>query len=237
MGRKRMKKIERSMILAVCIFVMVFSLGTGAIIAIQYRQDELTRLAKQANAYADAAAKIIKGDSVAYYLETMEKDHYYNQVLSYLEAVVEHTNVEYFYVFVPGEDHATYVWDADNAYTEEGWELGHIEPYEAEEKQQIISALDQIENHDKDGEVFVSNGEFGYLATSYAPLYTGDGRGGRDAGGCYHRHHLFHDTVWRFCFGGSGYLNGDLSVLYQEEDRKAHPDTSCGYAGYDTESG
>ncbi|MDO4530584.1 MAG: hypothetical protein Q4C06_01275, partial [Bacillota bacterium] len=171
-----MKKIERSMMIAVLIFVLVFSLGTGAIVAIQYRTQDMTRLGYQAFSYANAAANIINGDYIDYYLETKDEDTYYHQVLSYMESVVEYTNVQFFYVFVPRGDHAVYVWDADNVVIkEEGWPLGHREPLTEEERKNIESTLYNIDVHSKEGEVNVTNGEFGHLATAYAPIYDSEG--------------------------------------------------------------
>ncbi len=77
--------------------------------------------------YAKVAAEYIDGDKVKEYLETGEKDDYYNEILDYLTMVGSYSGLKYYYVFVPHEEDVEYVWDA--LIGEDVCDLGDHEPY------------------------------------------------------------------------------------------------------------
>ncbi len=92
----------------------------------RYYTNTIDEYEKLVYGYLRAASQVIDGEKTKKYVETGKTDVYYDEVLRYLTATRDETDINLFYVFVPYEDDLVYVWQtADNAYE---W-LGYRENY------------------------------------------------------------------------------------------------------------
>ena len=124
-----------------------------------------------AYSYTRSAAELIDGDRIAYYLETEEKDEYYNEILAVLNAFQSKADIQYFYVFVPLEEDLVYIWDADSA-GEGACELGYHEEYMDGGKEVAFSVFKQ--NPPEEMDLF-NDETYGYIATAYSPIFDSNG--------------------------------------------------------------
>ena len=103
-------KVIRGVILVVEFMMVILCIG----ITIRYYFETKSTYKKNAFGLTRTAAEYIDGDTIQKYLDTNEKDEYYENVLKYLRSAQNGANLKYYYVFVPTEDDVIYVWDADN---------------------------------------------------------------------------------------------------------------------------
>ena len=121
------RKLSTKVILAVVFFSLLIIVATCLSVVLRYRKDIMERYSSQGFAYARTAAAYIDGDTIKKYLETGQKDAYYDEIESFLNASQENSALKYYYVYVPCEDDLIYIWDAN---TDEGaCDLGDHEDY------------------------------------------------------------------------------------------------------------
>lgn len=148
------------------ILIIVISLVIGN----QYFQKEMNNTEMTAYAYTKAAAEYIDGDTIQTYIQTEEKDDYYYEILSFLNAYQAYSSIYYYYVFVPEENDLIYVWDADR---EEGsCELGYHESYmeTGEETLKKVYCQDPVEEL-----TLTRDDTYGYIASAYSPIFDSQG--------------------------------------------------------------
>jgi len=155
---KKQGKIASRTMLGLLVMGLVLMIGIGSAIGIQVFYEMINNYSETAYAYTDAAADFIDGDSIAGYLKTGQKDDYYVQVDRYLNANAKHGGIQYFYVFVPGEDNITYIWDAEPE--EEPMQLGESEAYsdesaKAEAKKLVDGTAVKEPHYFRDGNTYV----------------------------------------------------------------------------------
>ena len=172
--RKLQNTVIRSFIILGIVLVLVISF----VVADQYIRKEMGNYRDTAFAYTKSAAEMIDGDKIANYLETGEKDEYYNEVLSYLNTFRKNTEIQYFYVFVPDKDELVYIWDA-NALKEgetkiDICELGDREPYWDESDKETIDKI--FYDKEEYQELTLSNDEkYGSMASAYSVISDSNG--------------------------------------------------------------
>jgi sigma-B regulation protein RsbU (phosphoserine phosphatase) len=130
-------------------------------------------------AYTKSMAEMIDGDKVAHYLETKEKDEYYDEILSYLNAFRYHTEIQYFYVFVPDTDEIVYIWDANirkEGETEiDVCELGDREAYWGDSDKNTIHTI--YFDQEPYEELTLSDDEkYGSMASAYSAVLDSNGK-------------------------------------------------------------
>lgn len=156
------------MLVAFLTVITVFS-GIGVICgSFQESKEYYSRLAYS---YTRTAADYIDGDVIYHYFETREKDDYYNDILNLLRAAQKDAALKYYYVFIPFENDIVYIWDSDA--NEEPYELGYREKYTDNDKEYIEQAL----KNDLPDEIYFSNNKkYGFIVTSYAPVFDSSGK-------------------------------------------------------------
>lgn len=133
----------------------------------RYWTEKMREYNDLAYSYGDTAAQCIDADRILGYLETGERDDYYWQVMEFLEATLQNTDLEYYYVFVPREDIVEYVWSAE--YHDS---LGMTDPYDQGGKERIEALF----NGTLPREIVVTHhAEYGYLGTANVPVYNSSG--------------------------------------------------------------
>ena len=154
------RKLSTKVILVVVFFALLIIVATCLSVVLRYRKDIMERYSSQGFAYARTAAAYIDGDAIKKYLETGQKDAYYDEVESFLNASQVNSDLKYYYVYVPCEDDLIYIWDAN---TDEGaCELGDHEDYMEGGKEVSFAAFQK----DPEEQVLISMDEtYGYIAS------------------------------------------------------------------------
>ena len=176
--RHKKHKLQHAVISGFTILGIILILIISFVVADQYIRKEMGNYRDTAFAYTKSAAELIDGDKIAHYLESGEKDEYYDEILTYLNTFRYNTEIQYFYVFVPDEDELVYIWDAsalkENETQLDICELGDREAYWGESDKDAIHAI----YYDKERyeELTLSNdAKYGSMASAYSPILDSNG--------------------------------------------------------------
>jgi len=175
--KRKKKSLRRKLTSSMFLFALVMVLVMSITIPMRYFGFRIKSFQEDAFEYSRTAAKIVDGDRIQGYLETGEKDAYYEYVRDYLNAVQRETSVKYYYVIVPLEDEMVYIWDADNpddGKDSAGFPLGYREKYVSQaDKDAVVSVM--CENPP---EVITPdlNDEYGFTASAYSPIFNSAGK-------------------------------------------------------------
>ncbi len=166
-------KLQKTLLLGFTLLALCLITGLSTVVGIQHTNNKINAVAETAFAYTKAAAEYIDGDRVAHYVETEEKDEYYNDIMNFLNSYLKNSNLQYYYVFVPYEDDLVYVWDADAADTVDGvCPLGYHEEYMENGKEEV----EKIYRQNPPEEISFENDEtYGYIASAYSPVFNSKG--------------------------------------------------------------
>ncbi len=153
------------------VIVSVIMIATACVtIRFMYKKDLMERYTAFAYSYLVTASEYIDGDKVLQYIETNEKDEYYNNIMSFLNATQDNSELKYIYVFVPYENDLVYVWDAEN---EDGaCELGEHESYMEGGKK---ASFEAFQKNPKQNINITKDDTYGYIASAYYPVFNGQG--------------------------------------------------------------
>lgn len=164
--RKLRRKLTVFFVTITIILILCTSFGVAAL----YWNNEMNSYSELAYSYTRTLAEYIDGDTIAYYLETEEKDDYYNEIMDLVNATQAETDLKYYYVFVPYEDDLVYIWDANNL--EGAMELGAHEEYMEGGKE----AVEAIYKQDPPEEISITrDAVYGYIVSAYSPVFDSDG--------------------------------------------------------------
>lgn len=170
MKQKKKRSLNTKVFIALFIFAIITIVGTCINVGIRYWNDKMDNYTNEIFSLTRIAADYVDGDRVLTYLDTMEKDEYYDEVMEYLNVGVRQTNIRYFYIFVPYENDLVYVWDAD--INEGSCELGQHEDY-MENGPEIVK---QVFKENPAEEIsIVRDDTYGYIASAYSPIFNTDG--------------------------------------------------------------
>ena len=93
------------------VMALVLSLGLCAFSGYISWKQYTTLYWQKARAACQLAASFVDGDRIAGYLETGETDDYYHQLEETFRSIKKEQELIYLYIFVPSDDHFTYVMD------------------------------------------------------------------------------------------------------------------------------
>ncbi|MBR2732529.1 MAG: SpoIIE family protein phosphatase, partial [Clostridia bacterium] len=161
--KKRGKIARRTLIsvfFTVAILIVSISVSTG----FQLRNVLIEKYSAFAMTYVRAAADYIDGDTIKQYVATGRKDAYYEEINKYLNATMnssaEDANIQYIYVFIPGEgereDEYVAIWDAE--LEEEPLDLLESYPYSEGAKEQAEKIFNKELKEDAKYYVDAENG-------------------------------------------------------------------------------
>ena len=155
------------------VLVIFTSISVGMVIFSDFSDDYINFV----SSYSESAAEYIDGDSIARYLETGEKDDYYDEIMKYMTSTRQEAHLEALCVFVPVSDGKVYIWNAQNY--EEGEEersLGYKAPYmkrgSMDEKLMIERVL---EGDEKEKHHFFETPDRKAYFHSFAPVFNSEG--------------------------------------------------------------
>lgn len=163
-------------------FVLLFSVLTLLLISaigyatykLSFKQVE-TQYENLAKSTVEMAAELVNGDSIAGYLAN-GKDTEYEAVYKMLQNLKINYGLKYLYVFIPDttENNAVYIFDiykdGDNSalVASLGESTGYIDTYDL--------AIELYTTGHSDHPTVITNGEYGYLASAYAPILSSAGK-------------------------------------------------------------
>lgn len=170
---KKKNKLQKSLLIGFSLLAVCLMIVISAVVAVQQITNKIESVTKTTFAYTKAAAEYIDGDRIAYYVQTQQKDEYYNEIMDFLNAYLKNSDLQYYYVFVPYEDDLVYVWDADAADTVEGTcPLGYHEEYMENGKAEV----EKIYRKNPPEEIsFENDAHYGYIASAYSPIFNSKG--------------------------------------------------------------
>jgi len=159
------RKVQTRLYLFAAMIVLFAGIFTGA----WYYKDSIDDYNSLVYGYLRSASNYIDGDRIKGYVETLEPDEYYDEVLRYLTVTRNETAMQLFYVFVPYKNDLVYVWQTDdNPYS---W-LGKREAYmdggkEAREKSFRKDPIQEIS--------FYRDPTYGHIACGFYPIFDSSG--------------------------------------------------------------
>ncbi len=168
--RVKLHSFRAKIICALLGFAVLIGVSICVTVDINYIDTELDQYSDTAYSYAKAAADFIDGDRVLSYVETGEKDEYYDQVLHFLNSIQAQENILYYYVFVPCESDLVYVWDAD--ILERACPLGYHKEYMEGGKEASFRAMD---GNPKERLIHNYDPTYGDLGSVFFPIYNSAG--------------------------------------------------------------
>ena len=134
----KVSKIAKRTLLKMTLLALVLIVGICAAIGSLFLRQTLQTYSTFAFSYTRMAADVIDGDTVLRYVETGEKDSYYDRITLLLETVAKHSSLRYFYVVIPQENGLLYIWDAQPNHTAREllnvWEYSGTYPREEAER-------------------------------------------------------------------------------------------------------
>ena len=104
------RKVQTRLYLFAAMIVLFAGIFTGA----WYYKDSINDYNSLVYGYLRSASNYIDGDRIKGYVETLEPDEYYDEVLRYLTVTRNETAMQLFYVFVPYKNDLVYVWQTDD---------------------------------------------------------------------------------------------------------------------------
>lgn len=167
-----MKKhmIGRKVFMWLLMITVLLILCISCVISIQYRNNKMRDYTRIAFSYTRAAAEYIDGDTIEHYINSGQKDEYYDDVENYLNITQKNSDLLYYYVYIPKEDHVVYVWDADN---EKGaCQLGEKEEYMKGGKE---SAENIFKQNPPENLLINRDEKYGYIASAFSPIFNSAG--------------------------------------------------------------
>ena len=158
---------------------IVFILGTAALIIaasstvisfILFRENTIKDHKSVALSIAQTAADAVDGDMIDEYLEKGESVKGYAETKEKLEMLRStHSDVEYVYVYRIEKDGCHVIFDLDTEDTP-GGKIGDVVEFDEDFKQYVPDLI-----KGRKVEPFISYGAFGWLLTSYQPVYNSSG--------------------------------------------------------------
>jgi sigma-B regulation protein RsbU (phosphoserine phosphatase) len=156
---------KQSLSLRISFRMALIIMVVGALlIAVTYRCFDhyyIANCSRAAEQVVQTAASLVDGDTVGAYLVTGAKDSEYKRMQRQFNTLKSHVdNIEYLYLFVPGEDHFTYL----------------LEAYRENEDMDNIADLGEIyEYKEPDFEIFLPYVEDGKVTTTHNYLRNDSG--------------------------------------------------------------
>ena len=167
-GRRTLSAKFMSSLVALALVISIF---VSISITGLYYHTRMKEYSNTAFSLARMASDYIDGDRVQGYVDTLEKDEYYERVQEFLDVIKKESDVWYYYVFVHDGDEQIYVWDA---YSEDGMnQLGDREAYMEKGRGAVEEVLS--ENPPEDF-IVAGQPEFGLIGTARTPVYDSAGK-------------------------------------------------------------
>ncbi len=153
------------------VMAMVLMVSISLAVSLRYRSEIIGQYRNMALSYAKIVAAYIDGDRVEGYLETGERDAYYEEVMDFLNLHLENSDIKYLYVIVPEEDDYICIWEADSSDYE--MSLGEHGEYRKSDSREIVYAAFSREPEIR--LLHITSEAEGSIVCLYYPVYDSSG--------------------------------------------------------------
>ena len=150
---KSKNKLTLKLIRGMIIMISIISVICIIFISILIKDQMMDNYSHLAFGSAWTVAELIDGDCIDDYLEHPERDEYYMTVREQMNEISHNFDLMYCYVFVPHEDHLTYIWASDDedvmiigmddVYSDGGKEISYM-AFSKEPEFEMISDTDKV---------------------------------------------------------------------------------------------
>lgn len=189
-------KNRSSLTFKLSINVLLMSLTIGIFISYFgyriYYKEMINHYYNLGETLINTSSKLVDWDKIDYYLETLDKDEQYNEVMEELRILNAASDAEYLYVLVPKDNGAVYVFDTDES--KERCELGYYwEWYE-----DFVSYEDELNRGEAVGPILTDE-DYGWLLSIYLPFNDTNGEFAGYLGVDYSVDHMM-NQLWSFMY-------------------------------------
>lgn len=174
-AKKRLKTIGSKFTLLFILLALVLSVGLCAFSGYISWREYTGFYWEKALAAAKLAASYVDGDRIAGYLEAGETDAYYAQLTKTLQAIKREQNLKYLYIFVPAEDHFTYVLDVPLEQDDPELLSSLGDTYAYTELEYTYLLPDVAAKRACQQKIVVLENAYGPGVSAWAPVLDGDG--------------------------------------------------------------
>lgn len=166
--------LQAKIALGSLLLALLLSIAICAVSYISYRSSLIERYTTVAEESADLARKSVDGDRVAEYLDTLVKDDLYTGMQERFNEIKASFNLMFLYMHIPDGEYMRYIVDAyvpDDNFDNIS-DLGGADILWDGSRDIVMGVY---ENGPKDGVIFMTNEDYGYMATALLPVYDSSG--------------------------------------------------------------
>ena len=149
---------------SVVVFALLLTVAVSAAVSLSLSTLSREHYYEDTEDYAGIISHVVDGDRIAGYLETGQKDEYYNNTEVFLTSFLDEMDMTDISIVVPDGDEMIYVWDTDGADADLGDRTAIFSGYKSylEYRTRDTEGKPFFFRTHKDGDVFIS---------AFAPLY------------------------------------------------------------------
>ena len=130
------QKMGRRYAWELIMLTILMSVGVCIVFSIHFRHNVLSEYQKTVYSSTKAIARLIDGERVLKYVDTLQTDELYERIDGRMRWLQKGFDLQYFYVCIPTETGMIYVWDTEGAL---GESLGEEEEYSNFETAQMMN--------------------------------------------------------------------------------------------------
>lgn len=120
-----------------CLFAVIISVLIGVLLGISSYRAQIEDYSNRAFGFTRMIADHIDADSLEHYLDTKEKDDYYNEIEAYIGDIRKYNNIDYIYVGQARDDELHYVWGSFINAADEDFVVGHVDKLSKEARKKV----------------------------------------------------------------------------------------------------
>ena len=166
----RKRKLATVTAIRLVIFFLIILIAVDIVVGVLLQKEILNIYQEFSVSYAEMLSERIDANKAKRYLETGQKDEYYESVLSEMQGMVKTGGLRYLYVFVPEKEGIRYIWDSqadkDSRPLLDFWEYDGTYP-----KDEVIDAYERSES-----EFYTYTYKDMDLAAALTPLLNSEGK-------------------------------------------------------------
>ena len=168
-------KLGKRITIVLNLMIVVMAVTLGVVCYLTFKQVYLNFYNERAKDTVRVASSLIDWEQLKNYAETGEEDDYSRSVQYYLNLVkAKCESIGYLYIFIPDEDHFTYIMEAqtdrDNPENISKW--GDPFPYTEYEYEHLVPDIEAARASEK---VNIMEADLGVALEVWAPVYDKDG--------------------------------------------------------------
>lgn len=168
-NRAKKKKIQHKLAIFFLVFALILSLALSIFSYVTAFVNYTVFFTQKIQEIVSYAATQVNGDRIAKYLDTMEKDAYYEELQQQFNLLKKEHDLMYLFIFKPNPDDLTYILEAVKEGDDPAMigELGEKDAY-AEVSRDLFFA-DLAAREASEESILISD-KYGFVSTAWAPV-------------------------------------------------------------------